>query len=98
MARPSCEGRHHFILNLGRPDVQDYLIAILDKVLTENNIAFIKWDMNRNVSEPGWPDAPGDPRELWVRYVQGVYRVWGELARAASKRHLAVMLGGRREG
>jgi alpha-galactosidase len=47
--------------------------------LSENNIAFIKWDMNRNASEPGWEDAPGDPRELWVRYVWGVYRVWSEL-------------------
>ena len=28
-----------------------------------HNITFIKWDMNRNVSEPGWPDAPGDARE-----------------------------------
>jgi alpha-galactosidase len=27
----------------------------------------------------GWADAPGDPRELWVRYVQGVYHVWGTL-------------------
>jgi alpha-galactosidase len=35
--------------------------------------------MNRNVSEPGWPDAPGDPREIWVRYVQGLYRMWGTL-------------------
>ena len=35
--------------------------------------------MNRNVSEPGWPDAPGDQRALWVRYVQGLYRVWGTL-------------------
>jgi alpha-galactosidase len=37
--------------------------------------------MNRNVSEPGWPDAPGDARELWTAYVEGLYRVWGELAR-----------------
>ena len=35
--------------------------------------------MNRNVSEPGWPDAPGDARELWVRYVHGLYHVWGTL-------------------
>jgi alpha-galactosidase len=44
---------------------------------------FVKWDMNRNVSEPGWPDAAsgrGDARELWVRYVYGVYRVWKTLA------------------
>jgi alpha-galactosidase len=59
--------------------VQDYLIGVLDKLMTENNISFIKWDMNRSVSEPGWPEAPGDQRELWVRYVWGLYRVWGEL-------------------
>jgi len=77
--RARTEGRNQLILNLGRTDVQDYLIGQLDRLLTENNIAFIKWDMNRNVSEPGWPDAPEDQRELWVRHVQGVYRVWGTL-------------------
>jgi len=77
--RPRTEARNQLILNLARPDVQDYLISALDRLLTENAIAFIKWDMNRNVSEPGWPGAPGDPRELWVRYVEGLYRVWGTL-------------------
>jgi alpha-galactosidase len=77
--RPRTEARNQLILNLGRPDVQDYLIELIDRLLAQHNIRFIKWDMNRNVSEPGWPDAPGDPRELWVRYVQGVYRVWATL-------------------
>jgi alpha-galactosidase len=78
-SRPRTEARNQLILNLGRVDVQDYLIEVLDRLLREHCIAFIKWDMNRNASEPGWPDAPGDPRELWVRYVQGLYRVWGTL-------------------
>ena len=78
--RPRTEMRNQLILNLGRTDVQEYLIALLDRLLAKHNIKFIKWDMNRNVSEPGWPDAPGDVRELWVRYVQGVYRVWSTLA------------------
>ncbi|MBE0696035.1 MAG: alpha-galactosidase [Anaerolineaceae bacterium] len=77
--RARTEGRNQLILNLARQDVQDYLIEILDTLLSENEIAFIKWDMNRNVSEPGWPSAEGDQRELWVRYVYGVYRVWGTL-------------------
>ena len=59
--------------------MQDYILEMLDRLLAENNIRFIKWDMNRNASEPGWEAAPGDPRELWVRYTQGVYRVWGAL-------------------
>jgi alpha-galactosidase len=78
--RSRTEMRNQHILNLGRTDVQEYLIDLLDKLLSEHNIVFIKWDMNRNVSEPGWPDAPGDQRELWVRYVLGVYRVWKTLA------------------
>ena len=77
--RARTEARNQLILNVGRPDVQEYLITLLDELLTQNAIRFIKWDMNRNVSEPGWPDAPGDSRELWVRYVQGLYRIWGTL-------------------
>ncbi len=77
--RARTESRNQLILNMARTDVQDYIIGVLDKLLTENNISFIKWDMNRAASEPGWPEAPGDQRELWVRYVWGVYRVWGEL-------------------
>lgn len=78
--RQRTEMRNQLILNMARPDVQEYLLEKLDALLRNHNIAFIKWDMNRNVSEPGWADAPGDPRELWVRYVQGVYRLWETLA------------------
>lgn len=73
--------RNQSILNLARTDVQDYLIGTFDKLLTDTPIDFIKWDMNRSASEAGWPGAPRDPREVWVRYVQGLYRVWGELRR-----------------
>ena len=77
--------RNQLILNLARRDVQEHLIAQLDQLLTRHDISFIKWDMNRNVSQPGWPDSGAagesvrEPHELWVRYVQGLYRVWGTL-------------------
>jgi alpha-galactosidase len=77
--RPRTEARNQLILNMARPDVQDYLIGLFDHLLADHDIAYVKWDMNRNVSEPGWPGAPGDPRELWVRYVWGLYRVWKTL-------------------
>lgn len=72
-------GRDALHLNLARTDVQDHLIETIDRLLRRYHIRYVKWDMNRNVSEPGWPDAPGDPRELWVRYVTGLYRVWDAL-------------------
>jgi alpha-galactosidase len=77
--RSRTQARNQLVLNVARPDVQEYLIGHLDRLLADHNIAFIKWDMNRNVSEPGWSSAPGDPREIWVRYVQGLYRIWGTL-------------------
>lgn len=77
--RERTEMRNQLILNLARPDVQAYLIETLDALLRDHNIAFIKWDMNRNASEPGWPDADDRQRELWVRYVHGVYHVWNTL-------------------
>jgi alpha-galactosidase len=81
--RARTESRNQLILNMARKDVQEYILSIIDGLLSEYKIAFIKWDMNRGISEPGWPDAPGDQREIWVRYVQGVYHVWKTLR----KRH-----------
>ncbi|MGN6488759.1 MAG: alpha-galactosidase [Devosia sp.] len=71
--------RNQSMLNLGRVDVQDYLIDIFDRLLSSTRIDFIKWDMNRNVSEPGWPGHDRDQREIWVRYVEGLYRLWSTL-------------------
>jgi alpha-galactosidase len=79
--RQRSEARNQLILNMGKKEVQDYVLQVVSKLLQENKIRFIKWDMNRNVSEPGWQDAPGDARELYVRYTQGLYDVWGELRR-----------------
>jgi alpha-galactosidase len=86
--RARSEMRTQLILNLAKREVQDYLLEKLDRLLSDHPIKFIKWDMNRNISEPGWLDAPPhhDPRELWVRYVEGVYRLWSEL----TKRHPSV--------
>ena len=77
--RARTESRNQLILNMARADVQEYIIGVLDALLSDHNIAFIKWDMNRGISEPGWAEAPGDQRELWVRYVQGLYHVWSTL-------------------
>lgn len=77
--RTRSEARNQLILNFARPDVQEYIIGQIDRLLSDHPIAFVKWDMNRNASEPGWPGAPGDQRELWVRYVHGLYHVWGTL-------------------
>ena len=56
--RTRHEQRNQLMLNLARQDVYDYLLDAMTKLLSQNNIKFIKWDRNRGLSEPGWPDAP----------------------------------------
>jgi alpha-galactosidase len=74
--RPRSESRNQLVLNLSRNDVKDYVLASLERLLRENQIDFLKWDMNRHFSEPGWPEmAPKDQRKLWVNYVLNLYDI-----------------------
>lgn len=74
--RYRTEIRDQYVLNLARPDVREFIYDFMFKLLSENNIKFIKWDMNRNFSEPGYPTAPvEEQREIWVRHVHGIYSI-----------------------
>jgi alpha-galactosidase len=78
--RPRTEGRNQLVLNLARADVRAYVFASLDKLLTENDIAFLKWDYNRNWSEPGWPEvAPEDQKKVYVNFILNLYNILAEL-------------------
>ncbi len=78
--RPRSEGRNQLMLNLARPDVRAYVFQALDKLLDENDIAFLKWDYNRNWSEPGWPAvAPEDQKKVYVDYIRNLYSIIAEL-------------------
>lgn len=85
--RPRSESRNQLVLNLARNDVQAHLIGVLDTLLNENDIRFVKWDMNRPFSEPGWPEAPpGRAQEVWLRHTQALYHILATLR----KRHPGV--------
>jgi alpha-galactosidase len=74
--RPRSELRNQLVLNLARNDVKEYIFNVLDKLASDNNIRYFKWDMNRSFSEPGWPElAPADQRKLWVAYVRNLYEI-----------------------
>jgi alpha-galactosidase len=78
--RERHEGRHQYMLNLARQDVYDYLLDSMTRLLKENNIKFIKWDRNRGLSDPGWPDAPPDvQRSVRIRYIENLYKLIDEL-------------------
>jgi len=78
--RPRNEQRNQLVLNLARTDVRDYVLGFLDKILTENDIAFLKWDYNRNWSEPGWDQLPpNEQKRVYVGFVRNLYWILGEL-------------------
>jgi len=80
--RPRTEGRNQLVLNLARDDVRDHLLKTLDDLLRQNDIQFLKWDYNRNWTEPGWPQMkPEDQQRVYVRYVQNLYFILSELRR-----------------
>lgn len=73
-------GRNQYELDMANPEVVDYLIEIFDKLLAENAIEYIKWDMNRYAAEIGSSAHPAaDWKELHYRNTQGIYRLIGEL-------------------
>ncbi|MBI4876540.1 MAG: alpha-galactosidase [Acidobacteria bacterium] len=93
--RPRTEGRNQLILNMARDDVKEFIFALLDKLLAENNIAFIKWDMNRHFTEPGWPQLPApEQRKIWVKYVTNVYEIFDRLRAKHPKLEIEACSGG----
>lgn len=77
-------GRNQYELDMANPEVVDFLIDIFDKLLSENAIDYIKWDMNRYASEIGSPAwKPEQWKELYFRNTEGVYR----LIRVLRERH-----------
>ncbi len=85
--RPRTQARQQLVLNLAREDVRQYVLGFLDKLLDENDIAFLKWDYNRNWSEPGWPAVPPDQQQkVYVEYTRNLYRILADLR----KKHPAV--------
>jgi alpha-galactosidase len=76
--RPRSEERQQLVLNLARQDVRDYIYGFLDKLLNENKIAFLKWDYNRNWSEPGWDQNP-DQKKVYVEFTRNLYSILAEL-------------------
>jgi alpha-galactosidase len=93
--RPRSESRNQLILNLARPDVREYIAGFLDKLLTENDIAFLKWDYNRNWSEPGWDAVPVDEQKrVYVEFIRNLYSILADLRKKHPKIEIESCSGG----
>lgn len=84
--RPATLVRNQLLLDLGREDVQEFVIGTLDRLLGSHAISYLKWDMNRPPTERGRPGHPAgaDPerQDLDAAHVAGYLRVLDHLRAA----------------
>ncbi|MFL6429503.1 MAG: alpha-galactosidase [Acidobacteriaceae bacterium] len=93
--RPRTEGRNQLLLNLARPDVMEYTYHWLDELVSNNDIEFLKWDYNRNWSEPGWDAVPvADQKKIYVAYVHNLYAIFDRLRAKHPKLEIESCSGG----
>jgi alpha-galactosidase len=68
---------------MSRREVVDHLFEVVSDLLNRAPISYVKWDMNRNITEPFSPTLPADRQgEFFHRYILGVYDLYERLIRA----------------
>jgi alpha-galactosidase len=81
--RPRTEGRNQYVLDMSRPEVVNYLFQVVSGILGSAPISYMKWDMNRNITEPHSPTLPAWRQgEFMHRYILGVYSLYDRLTKA----------------
>ena len=80
--RAPATGRSQLVLDMGRPEVVDYLYNLFHRLLAEHDIAYIKWDMNRNLTDVYSRALPPERQgEAAYRYMLGLYSLLDSLTR-----------------
>ncbi|MGR6127578.1 alpha-galactosidase [Paenibacillus sp. SER-28] len=78
--RPYTLGRNQLMLDLSRKEVSEYIIKSVSDILSDVPITYVKWDMNRHMTDVGSAALPPErQRETAHRYILGLYSVMEEL-------------------
>ena len=78
--RQPNRSRYQLILDMGREDVRDYLYERMTAILDSANIEYVKWDMNRHISDVYSAVLPKERQgEVYHRYVLAVYEMMESL-------------------
>lgn len=81
--REQSPARQQFVIDMTRQDVRDCIFNQMYDVLSKNNIAYLKWDYNRAITEPG--SALLDARhskEFFHRFILGTYELMDRITSA----------------
>lgn len=76
------EGRHEYLLDLSRQEVREYLVSVLDSYLKDGSIDYIKWDMNRPLTDVNSLILERERKgEISHRYVLGLYEILDQITK-----------------
>ena len=80
--RPRTESRSQLVLDMSRGEIVDHLFGVIGDVLRSAPISYIKWDFNRNITDPFSLALPPERQgEFFHRYILGVYDLYDRLTR-----------------
>lgn len=78
--RFQSHGRFQYVLDFSRSEVVDEIHRMISKVIREAKISYIKWDMNRYITECYSQTAESARQgEVMHRYILGVYDLYTRL-------------------
>ena len=78
--RPSSLSRNQLVLDFSRKEVVDYIHGMIAKILREAKISYIKWDMNRSITECySTGCSPEHEGEIYHRHILGIYDMYERL-------------------
>jgi alpha-galactosidase len=78
--RERIEMRQQYVLDMSRPEIVDHLFGVLRELIASAPISYIKWDMNRSLTEPFSLSLPPERQgEFFHRYCLGVYDLYTRL-------------------
>ncbi|MFD0662381.1 alpha-galactosidase [Thermocatellispora tengchongensis] len=92
--RRNDEKRSQLVLNFARPEVRDWALDWLDRLVTELDLDYLKWDMNRPFTQAGWPEAGPAQDLLWIEHTRNVYRVMRTLRERHPRLRIESCAGG----
>ncbi|MGD6876294.1 alpha-galactosidase [Bacillus infantis] len=73
-------GRNQLVLDFSREEIVEYLYEKMSGIILTTGLSYIKWDMNRNITEAFSANLPaGQQGEFFHRYILGVYRLYEKL-------------------
>ena len=80
--RPQSLGRGQLVLDFSRKEVRDHIYAAMSRILDSTDISYIKWDMNRSLSDVWSAALPAERQgETYHRYMLGAYDLLERLRR-----------------